>query len=56
MESIDEKDDEFQTALRLMHEKRARGFIFIGSRLDEPDRRCCGGRTRRMVFATVHGP
>src|SRR5699024_9273533 len=33
LETIDEKDDEFQTALRLTHEKRARGFIFVGSRL-----------------------
>lgn len=39
MESIDEKDDEFQTALRLMHEKRARGFIFIG----QPTGRAAGG-------------
>lgn len=35
METIDEKEDEFQTALRLMHERRATGFILIGSRLDE---------------------
>ena len=35
LEAIDEKADEYQTALRLMHEKRAKGFVFLGSRLDE---------------------
>ena len=35
IEFIDEKDDEFQTALRLSHEKRVKGFIFVGSRIDE---------------------
>lgn len=34
-EFIDEKDDEFETALRLSHEKRVKGFIFVGSRIDE---------------------
>lgn len=34
-EYIDEKDDEFQTALRLFQEKRVTGFIFVGSRIDE---------------------
>ena len=53
MESIDEKDDEFQTALRLMHEKRARGFIFIGSRLDER-LEVLRGQDVPMVFATVN--
>lgn len=53
MESIDEKDDEFQTALRLMHEKRARGFIFIGSRLDER-LEVLRGQDVPVVFATVN--
>ena len=53
MESIDEKDDEFQTALRLMHEKRARGFIFIGSRLDAR-LEVLRGQDVPMVFATVN--
>ena len=53
MESIDEKDDEFQTALRLMHEKRARGFIFIGSRLDER-LEVLRGQDVPIVFATVN--
>lgn len=34
LETIDEQADEFQTAVRLAHEKRARGFIFVGSHLD----------------------
>lgn len=34
-EFIDEKADEFQTALRLYHEKRVTGFIFVGSRVDQ---------------------
>lgn len=52
LESIDEKGDEFQTALRLMQEKRAAGFIFVGSRLDE---RCqvLSDTDVPMVFATV---
>lgn len=32
---IDEQDDEFDTALRLSHEKRVTGFIFLGTRIDE---------------------
>lgn len=53
MESIDEKDDEFQTALRLMHEKRAKGFIFMGSRLDDRAD-VLRGLDVPMVFATVN--
>lgn len=34
-EFIDEKADEFQTAVQLWHEKRVNGFIFVGSRIDE---------------------
>lgn len=52
LEFIDEKADEFQTALRLSHEKRAQGFIFVGSRIDD---RCrvLAGMDMPMVFATV---
>ncbi len=35
MEYLDEQDDEFQAALRLYHEKRVKGFIFVGGRIDE---------------------
>lgn len=34
-EFVDEQADEFQTALRLSHEKRVKGFIFVGGRIDE---------------------
>jgi len=34
-EFVDELADEFQTALRLSHEKRVKGFIFVGGRIDE---------------------
>ena len=52
LEAIDEKADEYQTALRLMHEKRAKGFVFLGSRLDE---RADALRSAEVpvVFATV---
>ena len=52
LETIDEKDDEFQTALRLTHEKRARGFIFVGSRLDSRTQ-VLRGVEAPLVFATV---
>lgn len=32
---IDEQDDEFATAMRLYHEKRVTGFVFLGSCVDE---------------------
>ena len=38
LEFIDEKADEFQTALRLSQEKRAKGFVFAGSRIDDRSR------------------
>lgn len=52
LEFIDEKADEFQTALRLFHEKRVKGFIFVGSRIDD---RCkaLAGLDTPVVFATV---
>lgn len=34
-EFVDEEADEFQTAVRLSHEKRVKGFIFVGGRIDE---------------------
>jgi len=34
-EFVDEQADEFQTAVRLSHEKRVKGFIFVGGRIDE---------------------
>ncbi len=52
LEFIDEREDEFQTALRLSHEKRAKGFIFVGSRLDER-RRAVEELDVPLVFATV---
>lgn len=52
LETIDEKDDEFQTALRLTHEKRARGFIFVGSRVDSRTQ-VLRGLEAPLVFATV---
>ena len=51
-EFIDEKADEFQTALRLYHEKRVKGFIFVGSRIDERAK-VMDGVDVPMVFATV---
>lgn len=35
VEYVDEKEDEFQAALRLTHEKRVKGCIFLGGRIDE---------------------
>ena len=34
-EFVDEQADEFQAAVRLSHEKRVKGFIFVGGRIDE---------------------
>lgn len=52
VEFIDEKADEFETALRLSHEKRVNGFIFVGSRID--DRALVlKGLDVPMVFSTV---
>lgn len=52
-EYIDEKADEFQTALRLFHEKRATGFVFLGSRIDERAQ-ALSGLDLPMVFVTVN--
>lgn len=51
-EFIDEKDDEFQTALRLSHEKRVKGFIFVGSRIDQRSQ-VLAGLDIPLVFATA---
>ena len=52
-EYIDEKADEFQTALRLLHEKRVTGFIFVGSRPDERIQ-AISSLDLPMVFTTVN--
>lgn len=52
-EYIDEKADEFQTALRLLHEKRVTGFIFVGSRIDERAK-VLSTLDLPMVFTTVN--
>lgn len=52
-EFIDEKADEFQTAVQLWHEKRVNGFIFVGSRIDERAQ-VLEGMDLPMVFATVN--
>lgn len=53
LEFIDEKADEFQTALRLSQEKRAKGFIFAGSRIDERSR-VLSRLDTPIVFATAN--
>ena len=52
-EFIDEKADEFQTAVQLWHEKRVNGFIFVGSRIDERAQ-VLERMDLPMVFATVN--
>lgn len=52
IEFIDEKDDEFQTALRMSHEKRVKGFIFVGSRIDDRSK-VLAGMDIPIVFATA---
>ena len=52
-EYIDEKADEFQTALRLLHEKRVNGFIFVGSRPDDRIQ-AISSLEMPMVFTTVN--
>lgn len=53
LEFIDEKADEFQTAMRLRHEKRATAFIFVGSRIDSRARILAEQQDLSMVFTTV---
>lgn len=52
LEYVDERADEFQTAVRLSHEKRVTGFIFLGGSVDERAD-LLKGMDNPMVFATV---
>lgn len=52
LEFIDEKADEFQTALRLSHEKHVKGFIFVGGRADAR-MKVLDGMDVPLVFTTV---
>ncbi|MBQ2929978.1 MAG: LacI family DNA-binding transcriptional regulator [Clostridia bacterium] len=52
VEYVDEKADEFQTAVRLSHEKRVTGCIFLGGRIDERAH-VLKGIDMPMVFATI---
>ena len=52
VEYLDEKADEFQTAVRLSHEKRVTGCIFLGGRIDERAH-VLQSIDMPMVFATV---
>ncbi len=52
VEYVDEKADEFQTAVRLHHEKRVTGCIFLGGRIDERAQ-VLDGLDMPMVFATI---
>lgn len=53
VEYVDEKADEFQTAVRLSHEKRVTGCIFLGGHIDERSH-VLQGLDMPMVFATVN--
>lgn len=52
VEYVDEQADEFQTAVRLHHEKRVTGCIFLGGRIDERAH-VLEGIDMPMVFATI---
>ena len=52
VEYVDEKADEFQTAVRLSHEKRITGCIFLGGRIDERAK-VLERLEIPMVFATI---
>ncbi len=52
VEYLDEKADEFQTAVRLSHEKRVTGCIFLGGRIDERAH-VLQTLDMPMVFATI---
>ncbi len=52
VEYVDEKADEFQTAVRLSHEKRVTGCIFLGGRIDERAH-VLKGLDMPLVFATI---
>ncbi len=51
-EFIDEMDDEFQTALKLIRQTRIKGLIFVGSRIDERAA-VLGDLEIPLVFTTV---
>ena len=53
VEYVDEKGDEFQTAVRLSHEKRVTGCIFLGGRIDERAH-VLHNVDMPMVFATIN--
>ncbi len=52
VEYVDERADEFQTAVRLSHEKRVSGCIFLGGRIDERAH-VLQNIDMPMVFATI---
>ena len=52
VEYVDETADEFQTAVRLHHEKRVTGCIFLGGSIDERAH-VLEGIDMPMVFATI---
>lgn len=52
VEYVDEKEDEFQAAIRLTHEKRITGCIFLGGRIDDRAQ-VLRGADMPMVFATI---
>ena len=52
VEYVDERADEFQTAVRLSHEKRVTGCIFLGGRIDERAH-VLQGIDMPVVFATI---
>jgi len=52
VEYVDERADEFQTAVRLSHEKRVSGCIFLGGRIDERAH-VLQHIDMPMVFATI---
>ena len=51
-EFLDEQADEFQAAVRLSHEKRVKGFIFVGGRIDERSE-VLQDMDAPMVFTTI---
>jgi len=53
-EYIDEKDDEFATALRLTRQHRVKGLLFVGSLIDDRVR-AIHGMEIPVVFTTVNG-
>ena len=53
-EYIDEADDEFLTALHMSQQTRIRGFIFVGSRIDDRAK-VLENMEVPLVFTTVNG-